>query len=129
MTNTRNPNFVATRQATLVRPKGVYAPRVDVVETADELFLYADLPGVKSEDVSLDFKDGELILHAKCAPRFPDRRVVYAEYGVGDYHRRFRINESIDTERIDAAMMDGVLAIRLPKAEQAKPKRITVKCA
>jgi len=128
MTETRETNASTTQVQPADRPTGwAYPPRVDVVETADELILYADLPGVKAEDVSLHFKDGELVLHGRCAPRHTGRRAVYAEYGVGDFHRAFRVTEQVEADRIDAAMMDGVLAVRLPKAESVKPKRIAVK--
>ena len=61
-------NGAAERPA---RGRGVYfAPRVDIVETPDELILYADLPGVKAGDVSLSRKGDELVLHARCEPRW-----------------------------------------------------------
>jgi HSP20 family protein len=97
------------------------------VKTDDELILYADLPGVKPEDVSLHYGDGELVLTAHCRPRHEGWRPLYAEYGVGDFVRRFRVTEQVEPDRFDAGMMDGVLAVRLPKAEAAKPKRIAVK--
>jgi HSP20 family protein len=104
-----------------------YAPRVDVVETSEDLILYADLPGVRVEDVTLNWKGEELILHARCAPRRHGGRVLHAEYGVGDFHRTFAIAEQIDTDGIDASLKDGVLAVRLPKAEAVRPKRIQVR--
>ncbi len=106
--------------------KGIYCPRVNVVETANELFLSVDLPGVKPEDVSLDFKGEQLILHARCAPRHAGKRLIYAEYGVGDFYRAFRIAEDIETGQIEATMKDGVLTVRLPKAERVRPRRISV---
>jgi HSP20 family molecular chaperone IbpA len=128
MTQTLERNAVATRPGPAPHPSGgVYVPRGDIVETDDEFILYADLPGVKSEDVSLQLKEGELVIHGRCAPRHAGKRALYAEYGVGDFHRTFRVTEQIDADRIDAAVMDGVLAVRLPKAETAKPKRIAVK--
>jgi HSP20 family molecular chaperone IbpA len=128
MTQTLERNAVATRPGPAPQPTGgVYVPRGDIVETEDEFILYADLPGVKSEDVSLQLKEGELVIHGRCAPRHVGKQALYAEYGVGDFHRTFRVTEQIDADRIDAAMMDGVLTVRLPKAETAKPKRIAVK--
>jgi HSP20 family molecular chaperone IbpA len=106
---------------------GVYAPRVDVVETDDELLLYADLPGVRAEDVSLNCKGNELILHARCFPRRYGREATHAEYGVGDFYRSFAITEQVDHSGIEASLKDGVLAVRVPKAESVRPKRITVR--
>ena len=105
---------------------GVFAPRVDVRETENEFLLRADLPGVKPGDVNLDCKGDELVLHARCAPRHAGKRLLHAEYGVGDFYRAFRIAEDVDTGKIEASLYDGVLTVRLPKAERAKPKRIAV---
>ncbi|VTR92776.1 Heat shock protein Hsp20 OS=Rhodopirellula maiorica SM1 GN=RMSM_05793 PE=3 SV=1: HSP20 [Gemmata massiliana] len=104
----------------------VYTPRVDVIETEDALTLYADLPGVKQEDVALTCQGDELILHATCEPRRPGKRLLYAEYGVGDFHRAFKIAEQVETSGIEASLKDGVLTVRVPKAEAIRPKRIAV---
>ena len=106
---------------------GVYAPRVDVVETDEDLLLYADLPGVRPEDVSLNCKGDQLILHARCAPRRFGTAAIHAEYGVGDFYRSFTVTEQVDCSGIEASLKDGVLAVRLPKAEAVRPKRIPVK--
>ena len=118
----QNPDADAGRTA-----GGVYAPRVDVVETDEDLFLYADLPGVRPGDVSLSCKGGELILHARCANRHYGKAAIHAEYGVGDYYRSFTVTEQVDCSGIEASLRDGVLTVRLPKAESARPKRIAVK--
>jgi HSP20 family protein len=105
----------------------VYAPRVDILETDEDLFLYADLPGVRPEDVSLNCKGDQLILHARCHPRHPGGTAIHAEYGVGDYYRAFTVTEQVDWSGIEASLADGVLTVRLPKAEAVRPKRIPVK--
>jgi HSP20 family protein len=105
---------------------GVYAPQVDVLETDDEMLLYADLPGVKPEDVSLTCKGDEVVLHAACASRNVGKERLYAEYGVGDFYRAFRIAEQVDRDGIEASLTDGVLTVRVPKAVAVRPKRITV---
>jgi HSP20 family protein len=110
-------------------PKGqrpVFTPRVDVVENENEFMLYADLPGVKQEDVSLECKGDELILHAKCSPRGYGKRAIHAEYGVGDFYRAFRLAEPVEPGRIEASLAGGVLTVRVPKAEAVRPKRIPV---
>jgi HSP20 family protein len=104
-----------------------FTPRVDIFETEDELLLYADLPGVRPEDVDMRFENGELTLHGRCGPRQADVEYLAAEYGVGDFYRVFTIAETIDSEKISAEMKDGVLTVHLPKAEAVKPRRITVK--
>jgi len=112
-----------------VRPavRLVFAPRVDIVQNADEVALLVDLPGVGPEDVDVRFENGELTLDARCAPRSFGARPVGAEYEVGDYHRVFSLSEHLDGDRITAQLMHGVLTVRLPKREAVKPKRIAVK--
>jgi len=117
---------VPRNETAKARSGGILAPRVDVLETDDALLLYADLPGVKQEDLSLTCKGDELVLSAPCAPRNVGKKRLYAEYGVGDFYRAFRIAEGVDTGKIEATLVDGVLTVRLPKAERAKPKRIAV---
>jgi HSP20 family protein len=104
-----------------------YSPRVDILETADELVLYADLPGVRPEDLDIRFENGELTIHGKVAPRGPAEGFVLRKYGVGDFYRSFTISEDIDADKITAELKQGVLTLHLPKREAVKPKRITVK--
>jgi len=115
------------REGTSRGSAGVYSPRVDIVETNDGFFLYALMPGVKAEDVSLHCKDGQLVLHGRCHPRNAGKRLLHQEYGVGDFYRTFALSEQVDTAKIDAKIENGVLVVTLPKAEKAKPKRISVK--
>jgi HSP20 family protein len=103
-----------------------FTPRVDIVETGDELVLFADLPGVKPEDVDLKFERGELILHGKVAQRQPQNKFLYSEYGIGDFYRSFAIGEHLDMGRITARMVNGVLEVHLPKTDAVKPRKISV---
>lgn len=107
-------------------PRPVFTPRVDVVESANEFTLYADLPGVEQEDVSLECKGDELILHAKCSPRGYGKKAIHAEYGVGDFYRAFTIADRVDRDGIEASLKNGVLTVRVPKAAALRAKRITV---
>src|SRR5262249_35552617 len=104
-----------------------FTPRVDIFETDNELTLYADLPGVRSEDVDLRFEHGELILQRRVHPRHPQGNYVVQEYAEGDFYRVFQVHESIDASRISAECKNGVLIVHLPKAEQAKPRQVTVR--
>jgi HSP20 family protein len=106
-----------------------FTPRLDIVETDNELILYADLPGVRPEDVDLRYEQGELTLHGRCGPRHPERGALLSEYEVGDFYRAFQIHESIDASKISAEFKNGVLTVHLPKMEQAKPRQITVRGA
>lgn len=105
-----------------------YRPNVDILEMADELVVLADVPGAAGDQVDIQFEDGELTIHAKVEPRQDeDTAYVLREYGVGDYYRTFRISEAIDSSKISAECADGVLTLHLPKAEEAKPRKIAVK--
>jgi HSP20 family protein len=122
----QRPTELATSERT--RGGGVtFTPRCDIFETADELLLYADLPGVQPGDVDVRYEKGELTIYGRCAPRQGGEDYLAWEYGVGDYLRGFAINEAIDPDRIVAELKHGVLTVHLPKSEAVKPKRIAVK--
>jgi HSP20 family protein len=105
-----------------------YTPRVDILETEDELVLFGDLPGVKEGEVDIRFENGELTLHARRQPGKMTGTVVW-ENEVGDFFRAFRISEQIDSGKIWAELKNGVLTLHLPKVEAAKPRKITVRGA
>jgi HSP20 family protein len=103
-----------------------YTPRVDIYESADEVVLQCDLPGVKPQDVDVRFEKGELSLYGKVQPRQVPAEYLEEEYGVGDFYRSFAIAPEIDAGKITAEYRDGVLTVHLPKQERVKPKRIAV---
>jgi HSP20 family molecular chaperone IbpA len=127
MTNApaRDKTEVARAEAT--RGGVFFSPRVDICETDRELTLFAELPGVKPEDVSLRYENGELVLHGKVQPRQGPRSFLLQEYEQGDFYRAFAIHESIDSARIEAESKNGVLIVHLPKVEAARPRQINVK--
>lgn len=107
-----------------------YRPNVDILETAEELRLYVDVPGTRPDAIDVRFENGTLEVRAKAAPRQPeDTRYLRREYGVGDFYRAFEISERIDAARIEAEYRDGVLTLHLPKVEAARPRKISVKAS
>jgi HSP20 family protein len=104
-----------------------FTPRVDIIETDNELTVFADLPGAKPNEVELRYENGELTLHGRVQPRQPERGSLLNEYEVGDFYRAFAVGESIDGSKISADFKNGVLTIHLPKMEKAKPRQITVR--
>jgi HSP20 family protein len=104
-----------------------FTPRVDIYETDKELTVYADLPGVRSEDVDLRYERGELMLHGRVRPRERQGNFLLAEYDEGDFYRVFQIHESIDASRISAECKNGVLVVHLPKVEAAQPRQIQIR--
>jgi HSP20 family protein len=104
-----------------------FTPRVDIVETQDELTLFADLPGVGSGDVELRYENGELFLQGRAKRRVSGKNLLAQEYEEGDFYRAFTIHESIDSTRISAECKNGVLTVHLPKTEAVRPRQIPVK--
>lgn len=104
-----------------------YAPRVDIYETADEVVLLCDMPGVRPQDLDVRFEKAELTLYGKVQARQAPAEYLVDEYGVGDFYRSFRIGPEIDAEKISAECREGVLTVHLPKQEKVKPKRVAVK--
>jgi HSP20 family protein len=131
--NMPETNAMTTKQSAEVtipeatRGGTYYTPRVDICESADELLLQCDLPGVKPQDVDVRFEKDELCLYGKAPPRQAPGEYVQCEYGVGDYYRSFTIGTEVDPAKISAEYRDGVLTVHLPKQEKLKPKRIAVK--
>jgi len=101
-------------------------PRVDIIETEDELQLFVDLPGVLPDDVDVRFENGELTLRGRRTPRTMGRPWLW-EYEAGGFHRVFRVAENIAADQIDAELKNGVMVVHLPKVEAVKPRRIAVK--
>lgn len=108
----------------------VYRPAVDILESPEELTIVADVPGVKCERIDIDFEDGVLTIQGKVEPRWPDNvDLLVCEYGIGDFHRTFRVSEQINVVGIHAECAGGVLVVHLPKIESARPRKIDVKAA
>jgi HSP20 family protein len=101
-------------------------PPVDIYETADGLVVKADLPGVAKEDLDVRVENGLLTIRGKAAHAAPGNP-VYREYGLVNFFRQFELNERVDQSKISADLKHGVLTLNLPKAEEAKPRRIEVK--
>jgi HSP20 family protein len=106
----------------------IYVPPVDIYESEQALILVADMPGVSSQNVDIDLKNNELSVRGTVSQKEPQgEHMLLKEYGVGDYYRQFTIGKLIDQSKIEASMKDGVLTLTLPKAELAKPRKISVK--
>lgn len=97
----------------------VLVPPVDVLESADEILILADLPGVRSEDVTLHLDKGLLSLVAERKPG-PSARA-------SQFKRTFQVPPDVDAEAIQARSDNGVLTLQLPRRASAKPRSIAVK--
>lgn len=104
------------------------ALHADVAETDAEYWIAAELPGVSLENVKLAIEDDVLTLSVDKRPGADDsRNYHHVERRYGTFSRAFRLPKTIDRDQVQATMKDGVLSIRLPKAEQARPRRIPVR--
>jgi HSP20 family protein len=109
------------------KPGLVFTPDVDIFENETEITLLADMPGVTSDNISIDLNEGVLTLTGDVKPwENADETDVLVEFEIGKYYRQFTMSELIDQDRIEAKLEDGVLRLTLPKAEKAKPRKITV---
>ena len=103
-------------------------PSVDIYENEDAILLHADMPGVKKEDVSVNIDNGTLSLSG--VRRFEKKGAsTWEEFSDIEYVRNFSIPQSIDVEKVEAELKDGVLKLHLSKSEAAKPKMIEIKAA
>ena len=103
-------------------------PPVDIYETTDGLVVTADLPGVAKDGLDMRVENNLLTIRAKAAHLAPGGP-VYREYGLVNFFRQFELNEKVDQSKISAELKHGVLTLNLPKAEEAKPRKIEVKVA
>jgi HSP20 family protein len=122
------PKQELTSPAEQTRPGLVFTPNVDIFETDQEITLLADMPGVTTDNLSIDLKDNVLTLTGEVAPfEEADEQDILIEYEIGKYHRQFNLSSVIDQSKIDAKLNDGVLRLSLPKVEKATPRKIEVK--
>lgn len=107
-----------------------WMPAVDVYETdAHEFVIKAELPEMKREDISVTFDNGVLTLQGQRKAEHQaaaQDRYHRIERQYGSFTRSFALPATVDASRINAAYKDGVLTIRVPQREEAKPKQIEV---
>ena len=127
---THNELNVPQKQETreeVTRAGRTYVPQVDIYETKDGLWLWADMPGVDEQSLDVHLDNGVLTIEGQVDVKdYENTTPLYTEYNVGNYVRRFTLSNDVDSDRIVARMQHGVLALEIPKAERAKPRRIAV---
>jgi HSP20 family protein len=117
-----------TAPAEQTRPGPVFTPAVDIFETEKEITLLADMPGVKAGDLKIDLNENLLTLDSEVrAPEGDSEVDVMREYRTGKFYRQFTLSQLIDQAKINAELKDGVLRLKLPKVEAARPRQIKVK--
>jgi HSP20 family protein len=105
-------------------------PPVDVFEDHNGITLLADLPGVSRDKLGLRVDGDSLVLEASASIAGPqDMELLYGEVQSPSYRRQFTLSRELDTSRIEAQLKDGVLRLTIPKAQDARPRRIEVAVA
>ena len=108
----------------------VLLPPVDVVEDATGITLYADLPGVPKEQLSVEVDGDTLIIEGQMDMRMPEgMEATHAEVTIPRYRRVFTLSKELDAGRMQAEMKQGVLKLHIQKADHAKPRHVEVKAA
>ncbi len=105
-------------------------PPVDVIEDTGGITLYADLPGVSRDKLNLQVESETLTIEAESDLAVPEGLASsHTEVGLGRFRRVFTLSKELDTERVSAELANGVLKLRIPKAQHAQPRRIEVQVA
>lgn len=112
-------------------PAGAFSPALDVEETDDDFTIHVELPGVSADDVEVSLEENVLTIAGE--RRFYDEKEADGfrriERHFGRFHRAVRLPDRVDGERVNATYRDGLLTVTVPKAEEAKPRRITVQAS
>jgi len=121
---------VATQPNEAARNDAALLPPVDVIEDAGGITLYADLPGVPKDKLVLHVDADTLTIEGEVALDLPqDMEPSHAEVSLPRYRRVFTLSKELDSGKVAAELNQGVLKLRIPKAEHAQPRKIEIKVA
>lgn len=110
-------------RGTLARPAVM---PMDAWRDGDAFVVEFDLPGVSADSIDLDVERNVITVRAERPPRENDKELIAAERPRGVFSRQLVLGDNLDLEHITARYDGGVLALRIPVAEQAKPRKISV---
>lgn len=110
-------------------PRAGVFPLVNVTEESDSYYVRAELPGIKAEDLDISVTGNSLSIAGERRIRAEDEKANYhrREREAGKFSRVVSLPAQVDTAKVEASCVDGILTVVLPKSEAAKPKQITVK--
>lgn len=125
--NTVDAFLGARRPQTDTDYAGEWTPDADVTEDKDGFTVRAALPGVRKEEVETEIKESVLVITGRREARYAaEEGLVRQEIPAGRFYRAFKIGVPVKAQEVKASMRDGVLEIRLPKSDEAKPNRIKI---
>ena len=109
-------------------PARIFMPATDIFETGETLTVVMEMPGVDKSNINIGIENDVLTVDGRIDfSKYEKLQPVYTEYNIGHYRRSFTLSSTrINQDQIQAEMKDGVLSLTLPKAEQAKPRRIQI---
>ncbi len=131
----RNPELVAEARRRMMRKmiensfntERMLTFPMEMKSTKDEYTLTGMLPGLNADEINIQFNNGLLTIEGEYQEiRDENSEYLFSELPVGKFSRSIEIEDPIVSDRIEASMRDGVLTIRIPKAEEAKPKSIKI---
>ena len=126
MSNESNVN----KRPDAAREEPAMMPPVDVVEDAGGITLYADLPGVPRDRLNLHVESDTLTIEGEVALDVPENmEVSHVEVGMPRYRRVFTLSKELDADKVTADFRDGILKLRIPKADHARPRKIAISVA
>lgn len=118
---------VERKEPELTREGRVFVPTTDIYEKDDAILVRCDMPGVLQNQVDIRLDNTELEITATQTEGRPENLdLLIGEYETGVFRRKFNIPQLIDRDKIRARLHNGVLDVELPKAEQAKPRKIEI---
>jgi HSP20 family protein len=125
----RQPGFWSGQQHGAGPASQAWAPAVDITEREDAYLVAAELPGVGTEDVEITFQDGLLTIQGERHPAADaaGEKVHRSERRYGAFRRSITLPSHVQAERIEASVLDGVLLILVPKAQEAHARRIQIR--
>ena len=113
---------------TLRREQGGFAPALDLSETEDGYRVEVAVPGLKPEDLQITFENNVLAIKGQLRQESEDKKRNYhrTERRYGSFQRTIALPSTVKADAIQAALSNGILQLDIPKAEEVKPRRITV---
>jgi HSP20 family molecular chaperone IbpA len=124
LTERNDERNVQSREETRSRERYI-TPAVNIIEDEEGLVLTADIPGAAKDNLDVNVEKGILTISAPAQHTLPGTS-AYREFELANYYRQFSIPESLDHAKAKAEYTNGILTLRVPKAEVAKPKRIAI---
>ena len=107
-------------------PDSVWVPLADIEETEDAWIVEAEVPGVKRKDLNVEVRDSEVVVSGEVKEKERKGLLRRRTRPVGRFEYRVVLPGEIDADKIDASLDDGILTLRVPKAEKARPRRIEI---